>query len=65
MKVYIILDEEECVHVGTFVEKVFSDREKAIDYLYGLFIKNPFYVGKSKQDLSKEFDRLIHEAEVE
>ena len=65
MKVYIILDEEEAIHVGTFVKKVFADREKAIDYAYGLYMKYPFYVGKSKQDLSKEIDYLIHEAEVE
>jgi hypothetical protein len=65
MKVYIILDEEECVHIGTFVEKVFADKEKAIDYVYGLLVKRPYFAAKSKQDLSREIDRLIHEAEVE
>ena len=36
MKVYIILDESNSLGVGTFVEKVFSDKEKAIDYAKSL-----------------------------
>ena len=65
MKVYIILDESNSLDVGTFVEKVFSDKEKAIDYVYNDYIKHPFHAGKSKEDLTKEIDRVIHEAEVE
>ncbi len=63
MKVYIILDESN--RVGAFVEKVFSSKEKAVDYVYGLYMKHPYYAGKSKQDLAKEIDRVIHEAEIE
>lgn len=65
MKVYIILDESNSLDVGTFVEKVFSDKEKAVDYLYSGYMRYSFYAGKSKEDLVKEIDRVIHEAEVE
>lgn len=65
MKVYIILDESNSLGVGTFVEKVFSDKEKAIDYVYADFMKYRFHAGKSKEDLRKEIDREIHEEEVE
>ena len=34
MKVYIILDESNDLGVGAFVEKVFSSKEKAVDYVY-------------------------------
>lgn len=63
MKVYIILDESNSLR--TFVEKVFSDKEKAIDYVYADFMKYRFHAGKSKEDLRKEIDREIHEEEVE
>ena len=63
MKVYIILDESNSLR--TFVEKVFSDKEKAIDYVYTDFMKYRFHAGKSKEDLVKEIDRVIHEAEIE
>ena len=65
MKVYIILDESNSLGVGAFVEKVFSDKEKAIDYVYADFMKYRFHAGKSKEDLAKEIDRVIHEEEVE
>ena len=65
MKVYIILDESNSLDVGTFVEKVFSDKEKAVDYVYADYMKHPFYAGKSKEDLTREIDRVIHEAEIE
>ena len=48
MKVYIILDESNSLR--TFVEKVFSDKEKAIDYVYTDFMKYRFHAGKSKED---------------
>jgi hypothetical protein len=63
MKVYIILDESNSDR--TFVEKVFSDKEKAIDYVYADFMKYRIHAGKSKEDLTKEIDRVIHEEEVE
>ena len=63
MKVYIILDESNSLR--TIVEKVFSDKEKAIDYVYTDFMKYRFHAGKSKEDLVKEIDRVIHEEEVE
>ena len=65
MKVYIILDESNSLDVGTFVEKAFSDKEKAVDYVYADYTKHPFYAGKSKEDLTREIDRVIHEAEIE
>ena len=65
MKVYIILDESNDLGVGAFVEKVFSDKEKAVDYVYDDYMKHPYYAGKSKQDLAKEIESGIHEAEVE
>ena len=65
MKVYIILDESNDLGVGCFVEKVFSDKEKAIDFVYASYMKHPYYAGKSKQDLTKEIDREIHEEELE
>jgi hypothetical protein len=64
MKVYIILDESNSDD-RTFVEKVFSDKEKAIDYVYADFMKYRIHAGKSKEDLTKEIDRVIHEEEVE
>ena len=65
MKVYIILDESDTLGAGCFVQKVFSDKEKAVDYVYADFMKYSFYAGKSKQDLAKEIESGIHEAEVE
>lgn len=65
MKVYIILDESNSLGVGAFVEKVFSDKEKAIDYVYAGYMKYSFYAGKSKEDLAKEINREIHEEELE
>ena len=65
MKVYIILDESNSLGVGAFVEKAFSDKEKAIDYVYADYMKHSYYKGKSKEDLRKEIDREIHEEEVE
>jgi hypothetical protein len=65
MKVYIILDESYAYSERCFVDKVFSDKEKAIDYVYDLYMKQPYYAGKSKEDLRKKIDREIHEEEVE
>ena len=65
MKVYIILDESNSLGAGCFVQKVFSDKEKAVDYLYSGYMRYSFYTGKSKEDLRKQIDREIHEAEVE
>ena len=65
MKVYIILDESNDLGVGSFVEKVFSNKEKAIDYVYVDYMKHPYYAGKSKEDLMKEMELNIHEVEVE
>ena len=65
MKVYIILDESNSLGVGAFVEKVFSSKEKAIDYVYAGYMKYSFYAGKSKEDLMKEMELNIHEVEVE
>ena len=65
MKVYIILDESNSLGVGCIVEKVFSSKEKAIDYVYAGYMKYSFYAGKSKEDLAKEIDREIHEEELE
>ena len=65
MKVYIILDESHSLGAGCFVQKVFSDKEKAVDYLYNEYMKYSFYAGKSKEDLAKQIDREIHEEEVE
>lgn len=65
MKVYIILDESNSLGVGAFVEKVFSDKEKAIDYVYAGYMKYSFYAGKSKEDLAKEINREIYEEELE
>ena len=65
MKVYIILDESNDLGVGAFVEKVFSSKEKAVDYVYADYMKYSFYAGKSKEDLRKEIDNQIHEQEVE
>ena len=65
MKVYIILDESDTLGAGCFVQKVFSDKEKAVDYVYADFMKYSFYAGKSKEDLRKDIDREIHEEEIE
>ena len=65
MKVYIILDESNSLGVGAFVEKVFSDKEKAVDYVYADYMKHSYYKGKSKEDLRKEMELNIHEVEVE
>jgi len=65
MKVYIILDESNSLGAGCFVQKVFSDKEKAVDYVYADYMKYSFYAGKSKEDLRKEIDREIHEEELE
>ena len=65
MKVYIILDESNSLGVGCIVEKVFSDKEKAVDYVYADYMKHPYYAGKSKEDLMKEMELNIHEVEVE
>ena len=65
MKVYIILDEPDEFGFRIFVKKVFSDKEKAVDYVYADFMKYRFHAGKSKEDLVKEIDRVIHEEEVE
>ena len=65
MKVYIILDEPDEFGFRIFVKKVFSDKEKAVDYVYGLCMKNRVFVGQSKQDLMKVIESIIHEAEVE
>ena len=65
MKVYIILDESNSLGVGAFVEKVFSSKEKAVDYVYADYMKHPYYAGKSKEDLAKEMELNIHEVEVE
>ena len=65
MKVYIILDESNSLGVGCIVEKVFSSKEKAVDYIYADYMKHPYYAGKSKQDLVKEMELNIHEVEVE
>lgn len=65
MKVYIILDESNSLGVGAFVEKVFSDKEKAVDYLYSGYMRYSFHAGKSKEDLRKEIEREIHEEELE
>ena len=65
MKVYIILDESNSLGAGCFVHKVFSSKEKAVDYVYAEYMKYSFYAGKSKEDLRKQIDREIHEEEVE
>ena len=65
MKVYIILDESNSLGVGCIVEKVFSSKEKAIDYVYAGYMKYSFYTGKSKEDLMKEMELNIHEVEIE
>ena len=65
MKVYIVLDEPDEFGFRVFVKKVFSDKEKAVDYVYADYMKHPFYAGKSKEDLTREIDRVIHEAEIE
>ena len=65
MKVYIIIDGSNNLGVGPFVEKVFSNKEKAVDYVYELYAKNPFYAEQSKQDLMKILESIIHESEVE
>ena len=65
MKVYIILDESNSLGVGCIVEKVFSSKEKAVDYIYADYMKHPYYAGKSKEDLMKEMELNIHEVEVE
>ena len=65
MKVYIILDESNSLGVGCVVEKAFSNKEKAVDYVYADFMKYSSHAGKSKEDLSKEIEYVIHEVEVE
>ena len=65
MKVYVILDEPDEFGFRVFVKKVFSDKEKAVDYVYADYMKHPFHAGKSKEDLTREIDRVIHEAEIE
>ena len=65
MKVYLILDDSN----GASVEKVFSDKEKAVDYVYADYMRRSayvaYYVGKSKQDLMQDIEFQIHEAEIE
>jgi hypothetical protein len=51
--------------VECFVDKAFSSKEKAIDYVYADYMKHPYYKGKSKEDLRKAIDNQIHETEVE
>lgn len=51
--------------MGAPVEKVFSDKEKAVDYVYADYMKQSYYAGKSKQDLMQDIEFHIHEAEVE
>jgi hypothetical protein len=65
MKVYIILDEPDEFGFRVFVKKVFSDKEKAIDYVYADLIKQPHYKCKCKQDIIKSIEFKIHEAEIE
>ncbi len=65
MKVYVILDESNSLGVRAFVEKVFSNKEKAVDYLYSGYMRYSFYTGKSKEDLRKEIESNIHEEELE
>ena len=66
MKVYIILDDSnDLVGVGSCVEKVFSSKEKAVDYVYAGYAKHPYYVGKSKEDILKDIEYQIHECEME
>ena len=65
MKVFIILDESNSLGVGAFVEKSFSDKEKAVDYVYADYMKHSYYKGKSKEDLRKEMELNIHEVELE
>ena len=71
MKVYIILDDSNDLGVGSIraytrgVEKVFSSKEKALDYLCTTYAKHPYYLGKSKQDIVKDVELYIHECEIE
>lgn len=65
MKVYIILDHSNDGGIGSCVEKVFSSKEKAIDYVYADYMKHPYYAGKSKQDIMKDIEFRIDECEVE
>ena len=65
MKVYIVLDEPDEFGFRVFVKKVFSDKEKAIDYVYADLIKQPYYKCKCKQDIIKSIEFKIHESEVE
>jgi len=71
MKVYIILDDSNDLGVGSIraytrgVEKVFSSKEKAVDYLYAGYAKHPYYAGKSKEDILKDIEYQIHECEME
>ena len=69
MKVYIILDDSNDLGLGASVEKVFSDKEKAVDYVYAGWMKRSayvaYYVGKSKQDLMQDIEFQIHESEIE
>ncbi len=65
MKVYVILDESNSLGVRAFVEKVFSNKEKAVDYLYSGYMRYSFHAGKSKEDLRKEIESNIHEEELE
>ena len=65
MKVYIILDDSNDLGVGSSVEKVFSSKEKAFDYLYNAYAKHPYFAGKSKQDIMIYAELDIHECEME
>lgn len=69
MKVFIILDEANRLGAGTLVEKVFADKEKAIDYYCEGLLKHPYYRnrGVTLQELKNEIneDSFLHEAEVE
>ena len=65
MKVYIILGEPDEFGFRVFVKKVFSDKEKAIDYVYADLIKQSYYKCKCKQDIIKSIEFHIHEAEIE
>ena len=65
MKVYIILDESYSYAGRCLVDKVFSSKEKVIDYVYADYMKHPLFTGKSKEDLIKGIELNIHEVEVE
>ena len=59
MKVYIILDESYSYAERCLVDKVFSSKEKAIDYVYADYMKHPLFTGKSKEDLIGDIIALL------